>query len=262
MFKETKRPGATSPGTQPAAHDWSQSSVTGFENVQREDLGIPFLMIIQSLSPQIKKTDPDYELKKIENAEEGDIINTVANVVVCGLGDAMSFIPCSYQRLYPEWRPNRGGLVRIHTNASILNECNRNDRNQDILPNGNMISTTAYVYGIMLDEGERVPCIIGLTSTQLKKAKMWLNMIMSLKMARPDGSKFTPPMFSHIYKLSTIPESNEKGSWYGWKIEVGEVLKDPVLIAKSMDFAKRAGTIQRQLAAPPEAHDDTDDVVS
>jgi hypothetical protein len=262
MAKETKRPGAT-PQASPQ-HDWSKTMVSGFENVQREDLGIPFLMILQSLSPQIKKTDKNYQQKKIDGAEEGDIINTVANVVVCGMGEKMDFIPCGHQRLYPEWTPRTagGGLVRTHQSSNILNECKRNERNQDVLPNGNIIVTTAYVYGIAIIDGEKIPCIIGLSSTQLKKSRMWLNMMMTLKMSKPDGTKFTPPMYSHVYKISTTPESNESGSWYGWKVEVGEVVKDPVLIAESMDYARRATTIQRQLSAPPEAPNAADDVVT
>jgi hypothetical protein len=26
-------------------------------------------------------------------------------------------------------------------------------------------------------------------------------------------------MFSQVYKVTTVPESNDQGSWFGWKIE-------------------------------------------
>ena len=251
MAKETKKPGV--PAETAPQHDWSQTGASGFENVNTEDLGIPFLSILQKLSPQIDKDNKEYPTKKIEGAEVGDIINTVSNTVVCGVGEELEFIPCSYQKLYMEWKPRTsgGGLVKTHHDANILVECLRNDKNQDVLRNGNIIVTTAYFYGIAIIDGQRTPCVIGLSSTQLKKAKQWLNMCMSLKLAKLDGSKYTPPMFSHIYKLSTCPESNESGTWRGWVIKVGNMVSDAVLIADAISFAKRATTIQRGLNAPP-----------
>ncbi len=45
----------------------------GLENITTEDMQIPFIRIIQALSPQLQKDDPLY----IKGAEQGDIFNTV-----------------------------------------------------------------------------------------------------------------------------------------------------------------------------------------
>ena len=29
---------------------------------------------------------------------------------------------------------------------------------------------------------------------------------------------YTLPMMSHLYKLTTVPEQNDMGSWFGWTI--------------------------------------------
>jgi hypothetical protein len=55
-------------------------------------------------------------------------------------------------------------------------------------------------------------------STQLKKAASGTAMMQSVKMAGKNGL-FTPPMYSQMYKLSTVAESNDKGKWYGWEVE-------------------------------------------
>jgi len=35
---------------------------------------------------------------------------------------------------------------------------------------------------------------------------------------------YTPPMYSQLYRLTTAPESNDKGKWFGWEIErIGSV---------------------------------------
>ena len=263
MPKDPKKAGAVTKPVQqtPAEYDWSQSECSGFENVQKEDLGIPFLSIIQKGSPQFDKDSPEYPAKKIAGCDVGDIFNTVSNLVVASAGEPLEFIPCSFQKMFVEWTPRDkgGGIVRTHSSAVVLDECVRNERGQDVLKNGNIVVTTAYFYGIALIDGEKTPAIIGLTSTQLKKSRSWLNMMMGIKSTRPDGMKYTPPMFSHKYLLSTQPEKNEKGSWRGWLIQLGDPVTDPVLIADSIGYAKRAGTIQKAALSAPK-HDTDEEV--
>ncbi len=67
--------------------------------------------------------------------------------------------------------------------------------------------------------------------------------MMAIKVSTPKG-RITPPMFSHRYHLSTLVETNEKGSWYSWKIEGGGMVQDMAMIEAAR------GASQRQLAAP------------
>lgn len=34
-----------------------------------------------------------------------------------------------------------------------------------------------------------------------------------------DGRPFTPPLFSHVYQLSTEFQQNDKGSWFKWVVK-------------------------------------------
>ena len=259
MAKETKKPeGAAPPAGAIATYDWQQSEVSGFEATRQEDLGIPFLSILQSLSPQIKKTDPNYETMKIDGAGEGDIINSLTNTVLYTQGrDPIKFIPCYHERLFVEWKPREagGGLVKMHRNASILNECRRNERNQDVMKNGNNVVTTSYFYGILLTVDGPQPAVIGMSSTKISHARDWLNQMMAIKLSGPNG-RFTPPMFSHIYSLSTTGESNTKGSWYGWNIQVLGQLNDQALIEKAVKMATDSAAQAR--AGLPPASDKTE----
>ena len=36
---------------------------------------------------------------------------------------------------------------------------------------------------------------------------------------------FTPPTYSHIYNLSTVQMSNDKGTWFGWDVSKLVLLK-------------------------------------
>jgi len=264
MANKEPKPAKTPQAPQAAgSFDWSQHQGAGLENVQKEDLGIPFLLILQKGSPQVDKDHQDYPTKKIPQAEIGDIINSLSNEVIYTEGDApLEFIPCFYHKSYMEWkaRNSGGGLVKSHADAQILTECTRNEMGQDILRNGNIIVTTAYFYGILLYEGEKLPCVISLSSTQLKKSRQWLTIMMNIRMKSPSGQMYQPPMFSHKYLLSTVPEKNEKGTWRGWKIERGPEVQDPGLIAESILVQKRSSALQHT-TTPPKSLDQGDNVM-
>jgi hypothetical protein len=251
-LKKTKAPDAA-----PAAvttYDWGAVQTTGFENVSKEDLGIPFLVVLQKGSPEVDRTHPDYATKAIKGAEAGDIVNTISRQILYKVGseNPLRFIACGFEKLFVEWkdRESGGGMVRAHRDPNIVNECNRNERGQDILRNGNIIVTTAYFYGLVITDTDRIPAIIGMSSTQLKKSRLWLNMMSAIKVQTSKGL-ITPPMFSHIYSLTTVPEANEKGSWFGWKISCLGQVNDPVMIAEAIETSKRATSGQRTALPPP-----------
>lgn len=240
--------------------NWAQYAGAGTEAVTAEDLGTPFLTIIQKGSPEVDRTHPAWQIKRIEGAEPGDIINTVSRKIVWTHNqDPLLFVPCSYLRLYVEWKPRSsgGGFVRQHTNPAILTECTRNERNQDVLPNGNLIVTTAYFFGFALVDDQPEKSVIAMSSTQLKKARAWLNLIMSRKQRLPSGEFILLPMFSAKYAIQTVPEQNVNGNWFGWTIQLAGPVTSPDLINLCYDVSKQVASVPQRLmleqsAAPQE----------
>ena len=43
-------------------------------------------------------------------------------------------------------------------------------------------------------------------------------MLSSLRLKGKSGNLYQPPAFSHIYNLATTQMSNDKGTWFGWKV--------------------------------------------
>lgn len=264
MAKQTKTPGVAPAKNQRQEPeiDWSQYGATGFEKTSTEDLGIPFLAIVQSGSPELKKSHQDYETKKIPGCEEGSIFNTVTrDLLYSPGGEALIFVPCAFEKVFNEWKPRGdgggggGGFVRSHSNPLIINECKRNEKNQDILPNGNMIVTTGTFFGKYQHEDKWEPAIISMTSTQLKKVRLWLNMMMAIKQnGRP------LPMFSHKYAIMTAAESNNNGSWFGWHIEGAGMNTDQALITEAAEIAKKITSGNRPMLGAPAATTASDDV--
>jgi len=116
------------------------SAGTGLEEASADDYAIPFLRILQSMSPQLKKSDGKY----IQGAEEGNFFNTVTESVYDGTEGVM-IIPCAYKKKYIEWvtRGNGGGFVSDEHSASILKECKKDDNGRFMWTNGNQIAETA-----------------------------------------------------------------------------------------------------------------------
>ena len=185
----------------------------GFEQADKDSYAIPFLGILQANSPQLKRSKTEY----IKGAKEGQIFNTVTGEVF----DELLVIPVHFERRFIEWIPRNqgGGLVAVYDvgEGSRLNALTEwNENNVPILPNGNELRDTRMHY--VLTENFDL-CVISMTSTQLKKSKKWMSQMRAIKVEGKDNSPITPDMFTHVYKLSTGEESNEKGDWYGWVIE-------------------------------------------
>jgi hypothetical protein len=192
----------------------------GLDNVTAADMLVPRLTLLQALSPQLKKRDAAY----IEGAEEGDICDVGTGQVFKG---SILFLPVYYRKDYLEWAPRAsgGGLVGVHSDPSILEQTQRNDRKQPLLPNGNLISETAQFYGFNLSANRQM-CFLPMASTQLRKARKWITLAASEKLKRSDGSEFTAPLFYRSYTLTPSTESNAQGEWTGWKVERGPALPE------------------------------------
>lgn len=194
-----------------------QDAGAGLENIGINDIAIPFIMILQALSPQVKRGE-----QKIDGAEEGDIFNTVTGEVSSG-AEGIYVIPCAYKKAWVEWKPREsgGGFVHQFEDESILAQTTKDSKGRDMMPNGNIIVATAYHYVIVVNPvtGDYCEGVISMTSTQLKKSRKWNSLMTSMKMPKADGSKFTPPIFSQVYLMTTEPEQNEAGSWSGWHVE-------------------------------------------
>ena len=127
------------------------SAGTGLEEVKSDDLAIPFIRILQAMSPQVNKRAAEY----VDGAEVGMIFNTVTNAIYDG-EKGVEIIPCSYTKRYLEWIPREkgGGLVTADHSPDILRQCTKNTKGEYVLENGNTIDETAQFFILLLDENE------------------------------------------------------------------------------------------------------------
>lgn len=232
----------------PIATEFEQFGNMGFSEVTTEDLAIPFIRILAQLSPEVNKRDGKY----IQGAEAGMLYNTVLGKAFDG-EQGILVVPCHYSKRFLEWKPRSsgGGFVTSYTPEEAAKlRTTRNDRNEDILPNGNLLTTTAQFFVLFIhDEGVQ-PSLLSMTSTQLKKARKWLTQMQAMT-AKGKNGPYTLPMFSHVYRIKTVAESNDKGDWFGYDIAKERALNmanetDLDLVQQAVQFAQsvKAGDVK------------------
>jgi hypothetical protein len=218
-----------------AANLFEADANQGTQNISQEDLALPFLKILGQLSPEVNKRDGKY----VEGAEPGKIINTVTNA----LYDTLNVIPVFYKRQYIEWQDrgtSSGAPVAIHdADSDIVNQTTRDKSYKDRLPNGNYLDNTASHFVLTVGDNPST-ALISMKSTQLKVSRKWNSMMMGIKMQGKNGL-FTPPTYSHIYKLSTTQMSNDKGTWFGWDVSKVGPVENADLYGTAKAFAESVG---------------------
>ena len=238
-----------------------ESNATGFEDADSNAYAIPFMQILQSGSPQCKRSEGEY----IAGAREGMFYNTVTQELFEGedvvdekTGEitkgGIVVIPSHYTQRFIEWqiRESGGGFVAEHKPTDpLIMTTNKDDRNRDILPNGHaLVDTRNHFVLHVKPNGEFTPVVISMSSTQLKKSRTWMSKMQNLKM-KVGNKVAAAPMASHAYRMTTVPEKNEKGTWMGWKIELLEQVSDPNLYDAAQKFRAAVVKGQARMQTPP-----------
>ena len=218
---------------------FEQDKAGGMDQMGQGDFAMPFLRVLGQLSPEVNERDAKY----VSGAKAGMIFNTVTKQAYDGV-EGVNVIPCGYKREYVEWSDRGEGTsapVAIHSVASgIINDATRGADYKDRLPNGNYLENTAS-YFVMLPDMQQA--LITMKSTQLKVSRSWNSMMNSIKLQGKNGL-FTPAAYSHVYKLSTVQQSNDKGTWFGWNIEKVGPVQDKNLYEAAKQFASSVSNVE------------------
>jgi hypothetical protein len=207
----------------------------GLGNLGHEDLALPFLKILGQLSPEVNKRDGKY----VQGAEPGMIYNSVTGTLYDG-EKGIDVLPCHYKLEYIEWQDRGEGLgapVAIHGSSSdIMSQTKRDGSYKDRLPNGNYIERTASHFVIICGDTPTT-ALITMKSTQLKISRKWNSMMTGIKLKGKNGL-FTPASFSHVYKLKSVQQKNDKGTWFGWEVSKVGPVEDSTLYQQAKSFAE------------------------
>lgn len=233
--------------------DYGDMAGSGLEDVSTDDMVIPFVNVLQGLSP---------EIEEMEGAKPGMLFNKGTQELIKG-EDGFLFLPVQHTQLFVEWKPREqgGGLIGRHQKDSeVIDAAKRAcaERGEDprftLLWTGepeksNQLRQTYYLYGYVLedtDEGYQVvgQALISFTGTKIKVYKNWMTSIMMLK-------KPVPPLYAHPIRVSTFKDSNPKGEFYNFKLRPAKgSLKESRLnpgVPAEMDIMLRAQLFAKEL---------------
>lgn len=205
---------------------FEQDSGAGLENIHKEDTKIPFLRVLQALSPQLQDGDPAY----IEDAKAGMLLNSVTGEVYDGKAGVL-VIPVHFEKVYIEWKPRTEG-------GGFVNQFTTKDEAEEEADEANDIVDTAHHYCLIRSERDEVwqPIVIPCKSTMLSVSRGWNAMMQSVIFKNKDGKVFTPPSYACIYGMTTARQQNDQGTWHNIIVERVATVDDPTLYAMAKAF--------------------------
>lgn len=211
---------------------FAEDAGAGMEGTTHESFAIPFLSVLQKGSPTVDEALPTH----IEGHKAGMLFENVTGQVFDGRKGLVA-VPCSYRREFLRWGPKESGggfkgsftpeaVAEMRNSGKIveldgqlyapLDDGTVNDKKCD------KFRDTRAHYVLLVDEetGAWKEALLSLSSTQIKKSKMLMSALASVKLKNGSGQLFTPPTFANFVRITTLGESNDKGSWFGVKFEL------------------------------------------
>ena len=219
----------------------------GLENITTEDMQIPFIRIIQALSPQLQKDDPLY----IKGAEQGDIFNTVSQEIY-KQDEGVIVVPAFFEKKFLEFqlRSSGGGFVReLAADDKDITMTSR-EGTIELLPNGNeLVRTHQHLVIAQSADGTIAPSVLDMKKTQLKVSRRWNTLKNSARL--PSGALM--PIYGTAWQVTTVLEANDQGKWFNYKLDrvndITPAIEKMMLEARNMYQGVSKGEVK--MAAAP-----------
>ena len=215
------------------------------------EMQIPFVRILQAMSPQLSKKKPEY----IEGASQGDLFNTVTNQYWDG-EEGITVIPCYQTTKYLEFIPREqgGGFQgEIPANDPVLTKTTREGA-REILPNGHELVKSDQHYCLVVDDdGSFQPAVVDMKSSQLKVSRRWKTQIAMQKVKHPKTEQMvTPAVYATMWRLTTTEESNDQGTWNNYTVAKENLVSNRDLLMEAKAFRESIMAGEVKAAADPE----------
>lgn len=189
-------------------------SKLGNENVTQEHISVPRVKLLQKMNNEVDPNHSEY----IDGAKEGDFINTVTGE---NYGSSMYVVNVHFKEEYVVWRKRTegGGLVG---NFTTRKEAEDYLEDNGLKLEEHDITQTQIHTLLRLDEENAeisdIPFLFDCASSKLKVSREW-----NTKIMKQGGDRF-----SYLWKMSSVPQSNAKGSWVNIDISGVDWLKDEI----------------------------------
>lgn len=217
--------------------DFGDFGNAGFEGADKDSFAIPFLQLLQKMSPKVDEDHAEY----IKGAKAGMLLNTVTGKLYDGKNGVL-IIPAAYKRSFILWggREGDGGfkgeftveefeaLSKDETKVKVVEgrayvpdaDGNINEKKSDYYAD-----TRSHFVIILEEDGSYGSAILSMASSQIKASKKLMTSLQQKKVSTPKGLQ-TPPTFANIVRVTTSGRSNDQGSWSGVDFELVGLVSD------------------------------------
>lgn len=193
--------------------DYGEDAGVGFQNQTSDDQMIPFIEVLQGLSPSVLEEGSDAKPGMLRDTATGELYSGKTGIVIAA---------ATTQHVVCEWKPREqgGGLVGRHDpygeayKAAL--KLPRDEKGKVVNSDGNLMAETFYIYATMADADLNPigDIVIGCASTKIKPYRGLMTRLRKFTVALADGRKVRPPLFAYALRVKTIMEKRAKGDSY------------------------------------------------
>lgn len=205
----------------------AESRGEGLEDMSSDDYALPFLKLLQGLSPEVDPQEDSY----IDGARPGMIYNSVTRELYDG-GEGLEVIPVHIRSLVIEWAPRTegGGFVAEYRN--------REEAQSFVTPGNELKDTITYtvLYRPYGTDREYQPALLGMESTKLKVARTWNSQLSMLKVpVEIDGElvRVKPDIYMTRWRLTSVRQENARGKFSNFAIQGLGLVEDTEVIEEA-----------------------------
>lgn len=183
-------------------------SNAGFEDINSDTLSITFIKLLQKLSPELDEAKPEYN----KDAKVGMFTNSVTKEL---MGNKFKCIVIGFERIYAEWKPDRGGLVGYHSPAQATALTVSTKFGKWKTEEGNELIEN-YMYKVLIEgQEEKGIMVIAMVSSNITVAKGWNRELTTTIMG--DGTKALPHFM--VWEIGSILVTKGQNSWYKYEVK-------------------------------------------
>ena len=174
----------------------------GNENVSTADMTIPYIKLLQSLSPEINESKAEF----VPGSKPGKILSTLDS----SLHDELFVVNLYYDHEFAVFRKRKfgGGFHgAFPTEAAAIAKAK--EEGGGSIEMFDIIETGRHTVLVVNPEtGDMHPAILNMNSTKLKISRKW-----NTELNQLGGDRF-----SSVWKLGVSSESNSKGDFFNFKV--------------------------------------------
>lgn len=205
----------------------AQNAGAGLEEIGADGFALPFLKLVQSLSPERDEDSDQY----IEGAKEGMLFDTVTRELFDGKS-GIEVIPVHIRQLVIEWTPrNQGG-------GFVAEYASREEAEEYVTPGNELRDTITYtvLYRPVGSDRDFQPALLGMESTKLKVARTWNSQLRMLKVpVEIDGElqRINPPSYMTVWRMTATKQENNKGKFFNFQIVFDSLVEDVSVVSNA-----------------------------